>query len=68
MIFSKIRKKFGWYNLRKESAKWIEKNLGSYHVNEFLEKYDNINKGISIGNLEKTIIFLDMVNRIKQEI
>jgi len=68
MIFSKIRKKFGWYNLRKEGARWVEKNLGSHHINEFLEKYDNISRGTPIGNLGETIVFLDMVDRIKREI
>ena len=68
MILSKIRKKFGWYDLRKEGAKWVEKNLGTEWVQDFCEKYDNINRGIPIGGFAETAVFLDMVERIKQEI
>ena len=68
MILSKIRKRFGWYDLRKEGAKWVEKNIGAELVQDFCEKYDNINRGIPIGGFAETAIFLDMVERIKQEI
>lgn len=68
MIFSKIRKKFGWYDLCKEGAKWVEKNLGAEWVQDFCEKYDNINRGIPIGGFAETAVFIDMVERIKQEI
>ena len=68
MIFSKIRKRFGWYDLRREGAKWVEKNLGAEWVQDFCEKYDNINRGIPIGGFAETVVFLDMVERIKQKI
>lgn len=68
MILSKIRKKFGWYDLRKEGAKWVEKNLGAEWVRDFCEKYDSINNGIPIGGFVETAVFIDMVERIKQEI
>ena len=68
MIFSKIRKKFGWYDLRKEGAKWVKKNIGEEYVNEFLEKHDKINSGIPIGGFYETAVFLHMVEQIKKEI
>ena len=68
MLFGRIRKRFGWYNLQKEGAKWVEKNLGSEHVDEFNENYDKINSGVPIGNIFETIVFLDMMETIKDEI
>ena len=68
MMFAKIRKKFGWYDLKKEGAKWVGKNLGSDCVQEFCEKYDKINRGIPIGGIAETIVFLDLVETIKAEI
>ena len=68
MIFSKFRKRLGLYGLRKEGANWVKQNLGVEWVGEFYEKYDKINQGVPIGNLAETIVFLDMVERIKQEI
>ena len=68
MLFSKFRKKHGLYNLRKEVALWVEKNLGSEFVDEALEKYDKINSGIPIGSLEETIVFVDMIETIKAEL
>ena len=43
-ILSKIRKAFGLYDLRKEGAKWVAKNLGEEYVQEFLDKYDTLGK------------------------
>jgi hypothetical protein len=68
MILSRIRKKFGLYDLRKEGTKWVRKNLGEEWVQDFCEKYDNINRGIPIGGFAETAVFIDMVERIKQEI
>lgn len=68
MIFPKIRKKHGLYDLRKESAKWVEKNLGPEHVDEFIEKYDALNGGVPIGGFLETALFVNMVKKIKQEI
>ena len=67
-ILKRIKKKLGLYDLRKEGAKWVEKNLGSEYVPEFLEKYDNINRGIPIGGFYETAVFIDMIERIKEEI
>lgn len=68
MIFGKIRKKFGWYDLRKEGAKWVAKNIGEEYVEEFIDKYDKINRGIPIGGFAETVVFVDMIERIKEEI
>lgn len=67
MMFKKIRKKFGLYDLRKEVAKYVEKNFGTEFVEEALDKYDQITSGIPIGNFAETAIFLDMIERIKAE-
>jgi len=68
MILGKIRKKFGWYNLRKEGAKWVAKNMGEEYVDNFLEFHDKINSGVPIGGLAETVVFLDLVEKIKKEI
>ena len=68
MLFSKFRKKYGLYNLRKEVARWVEKNIGREYVDEALEKYDKINSGVPIGGFEETIVFIDMIERIKHNI
>ena len=67
MIFNKIKEKFKHYDLREEGAKWVEKNFGSEYVPEFLEKYDNINRGIPVGGFQETIVFLDLIERIKSD-
>lgn len=66
-MFNKIRKKFGLYDLRKEVAKYVEKNFGTEFVEEALDKYDKINSGIPIGGFVETATFLDMIARIKAE-
>ena len=45
-IISKIRKRFGLYDLRAEGAKWVRKEFGEEYVEEFLEKYDNVCSGV----------------------
>lgn len=67
MMFKKIRKKFGLYDLRKEVAKYVEKNFGTEFVDEALDKYDKINSGIPIGGFVETAVFLDMIEHIKAE-
>jgi len=67
-LIHNIRIKLGLYNLRKEGAKWVAKNIREDYVEEFLEKYDNLNRGIPIGVLAETIVFLDMIEQIKEEI
>lgn len=67
-LIHKIRIKLGLYDLRKEGAKWVAKNIGEDYVEEFLAKYDDINRGIPIGGMAETIVFLDMIEQIKNEI
>ena len=38
------------------------------YVEEFLAKYDAINRGIPIGGIVDTIAFLNLIERIKQQI
>lgn len=66
-LIHNIRMKLGLYDLRKEGAKWVAKNIGEDYVEEFLAKYDNINRGIPIGGMVETAVFLDMIERIKRE-
>lgn len=67
-LLHKLKKKLGLYDLEKEGAKWVAKNLGEEYVEEFKEKYEKINRGIPIGGLEETIMFVDMLEQIKREI
>ncbi len=67
MWFKRFRKKHGLYDLRKEVATWVEKNLGAEYVDEALDKYDKINSGVPIGGFQETIVFIDMIERIKAE-
>ena len=64
---TKLRKFFKLYDFRKEITKWVEKNLGIEYVQESLEKYDCINQGIPIGSFSETVVFLDMIERIREE-
>ena len=54
-------------NLRKYGKKWVAENLGKEYVNEFLEKYDRLNSGVPIGGFSETVIFVDMIQKIKEE-
>ena len=67
MLFKRFRKKHGLYDLRKEVAVWVEKNIGAEYVDEALDKYDKINSGVPIGGFQETAVFLQMIERIKAE-
>ncbi len=67
-LIHNLRMKLGLYDLRKEGAKWVAENIGEDYVEEFLAKYDDINRGIPIGGMAETVVFLDMIERIKREI
>jgi hypothetical protein len=67
MMFKRFRKKHGLYDLRKEVAAWVEKNIGAEYVDEALDKYDKINSGVPIGGFQETAVFLQMIERIKAE-
>lgn len=62
-----IFKKRKMDDLRQKVAIWVEKNLGKEYVREALEKYEKVNSGVPIGGLVETAVFLDMINRIKEE-
>ncbi len=55
------------YDLWKEVAAWVEKNIGAEYVDEALEKYDKINSGIPIGGFQETVVFLHMIEQVKAE-
>lgn len=67
MRFKRFRKKHGLYDLRKEVAAWVEKNIGAEYVDEVLDKYDKINSGVSIGGFQETTEFLRMIEQVKAE-
>lgn len=67
-IINRIKNKLGLLDLREEAAKWVKKNLGEEYMEEFLNDYDSLNRGISIGSFEETIIFLNMMEHIKRDI
>ena len=51
-----------------EGAKWVKENIGQEYVEEFLEKYDSLNQGIPIGGFYETMVFLDIIEAIKEQI
>lgn len=65
---NRIKNKLGLLDLRGEAAKWVKKNLGEEYMEEFLNDYDSLNRGIPIGSFEETIIFLNMMEHIKRDI
>lgn len=67
MLFKRFCKKHEIYDLRKEIAVWVEKNIGAEYVDEALDKYDKINSGVPIGGFQETAVFLDMIERIKEQ-
>ena len=68
MLFKRFRKKHELYDLRKEVAAWVEKNIGADFVEEALDKYDKINRGVPIGGFQETAVFLQMIEQIKAEV
>lgn len=66
-MFKRFRKKHGLYDLRKEVAAWVKKNIGAEYVEEALDKYDKINSGVPIGGFQETVVFLDMIEKAKAQ-
>ena len=66
-MIRKILLFFGIYNLEKEGQIWVRNNIGEEWVDDFTKKYNDINRGIPIGNFVETAIFLDMIEKIRQE-
>ena len=67
-LIRKLKINFGLYDLRKELARLVEKNLGEQYVEEAMDKYDKINSGIPIGGFVETAIFLDIVSKVKEDL
>ena len=67
-MFKRFRKKHGLYDLRKEVATWVEKNIGADFIEEALDKYDKINSGVPIGGFQETVAFLHMIEQVKAEV
>lgn len=67
MLFGWFRKKHDLYDLRKELAAWVRENIGPEWVDEALDKYDKLNRGIPIGGLQETMVFIDMLEKVKAE-
>lgn len=66
-MFKRFRKKHELYDLRKEVAAWVKKNIGAEYVEEALDKYDKINSGVPIGGFQETVVFLDMIEKAKAQ-
>lgn len=54
-------------DLKEYGKKWVAKNLGKEHVEEFEQNYDNLNRGIEIGGFVETAIFLDLIENISRD-
>ena len=67
-MFKRFRKKQGLYDLRKEVAVWVEKNIGAEYVDEALDKYDKLNSGVPIGGFLETAAFVDMIEEVKAQV
>ena len=63
-----IKIKLGLYDLRKEGAKWVAKNMGEEYVEEFLANYDDMSRGVPIGGIVETMTFINLIERIKEQI
>ena len=53
-------------DLRAAGTAWVANNIGDEFIDEFCEKYDALSSGIPIGGLIETIVFLDMLEKIRR--
>ena len=67
-MIRKIKLFLGIYNLREEFKLYCIKEFGKECGNEFLQKYDDINQGMPIGNMVETVAFLNLVDYVKSEL
>lgn len=58
------RKKF---DLRQACIDKYSKEFGEKAVKEIEEMYDSLNRGIPIGGFLETVVFLDMIEKVKKE-
>lgn len=68
-ILDRIKK---WYkrktfDLRQAGIDKYTREFGEDAGREFGEMYDTLNKGMSIGGLDKTIMLIEMLEEIKKE-
>lgn len=61
------RRKEQEMDLKEYGKKWVAKNLGKEHVEEFEQNYDNFYKGVRIGGFVETAIFLDLLENISRD-
>ena len=61
------RRKVQEMDLKEYGKKWVAKNLGKEHVEEFEQNYDNLNRGVEIGGFVETAIFLDLIENISRD-
>lgn len=66
-LIKKIRIKYGWYDLHDYGCLWVARHLGREYVQEFSDNYEKINCGVPIGNIYETIVFLNMIERMKKD-
>ena len=55
------------FDLRQACIDKYSKEFGEEAGKEFGEMYDSINQGIPIGGFLKTVVFIDMVEKVKKE-
>ena len=67
-LISAIRKKFNLYDLRSEGAKFVKREFGEEYVDEFLTKYDALGQGEPIGGFVETVVFLELIETIREQI
>lgn len=49
-------------------SKTLRESCRCDYGDEFIDKYDKLNKGIPIGNLEETIEFIKKINVVKRKL
>ena len=42
--------------------------MGEEYVEEFLANYDDMSRGVPIGGIVKTMTFINLIERIKEQI
>ena len=67
-MIRKIKLFLGIYNLREEFQLYCTEQFGEEYVEEYLQKYDDINCGIPIGGMIETVMFLALVDSLKVDL
>lgn len=71
MIRNKIKKFFNKLfkkedSLKEKGIRYIAEHYGAEYIDEFIEDYDTLNEGGTIGGLTETIAFLNLIEEIKK--